>query len=146
LGRIEIKNGEINWKQFAEDYERNLRSFTTMKDFEGSKAKRSLTNQSNSRYSKLQSQGKASEFAKDELTARTPYTNVASKGSRLSHAFNMANPNPQNGDWIFKGARDVGYRKYFEGKNPLTDVVRFGKKVDYYSKVSNDQLMQDHLR
>ena len=25
-------------------------------------------------------------------------------------------------------------------------MVRFGKKVDYYSKVTNDQLMQDHLR
>lgn len=120
-----------------------MRSFTTIKEME---AKRSLTN---SRYTKFHTQSKrCSQLNNDELTVRTPFTNVKSKlrPERLSQTFNMANPNPQNGDWIFKGARDVGYQKFFEGKNPLTDVVRFGKKVDYYSKVTNDQLMQDHLR
>ena len=34
IGRIEIKGGEINWKQFSDDYDRNARSFTTMKDFD----------------------------------------------------------------------------------------------------------------
>ena len=34
IGRIEFKNSEINWKQFSDDYERNARSFTTMKDFD----------------------------------------------------------------------------------------------------------------
>lgn len=57
----------------------------------------------------------------------------------------MSNPNPQNTDFIFKGPRDIGYKKFFEGKNPLTEVVRFGKKVDYYSKMSNDELMKEHL-
>ena len=58
----------------------------------------------------------------------------------------MANPNPQNGDWIFKGARDVGYKKFFEGRNPLHEIVKFGKKVDYTKKISNDELMQNHLK
>lgn len=57
----------------------------------------------------------------------------------------MSNPNPQPTDYVFKGARDIGYSKYFEGKNPLTEVVRFGKKVDYYNKMSNDELMREHL-
>ena len=48
IGRIEIKGAEINWKQFSDDYDRNARSFTTMKDFD-SKQQRSITN---SRYSK----------------------------------------------------------------------------------------------
>lgn len=50
VGRFEVKNGEINWKQFSEDWERNARSFTTMKDFEGSKM-----SVGNSRYSKMPS-------------------------------------------------------------------------------------------
>jgi hypothetical protein len=43
----------------------------------------------------------------------------------------MANPNPQNGDWIFKGPREVGYQRFNEGKDPITGIIRFGKKVDY---------------
>ena len=81
----------------------------------------------------------------EELTVRTPFT-IKTRRGEFSQTYHMANPNPQNGDWIFKGARDLGYGKYFEGKNPLTEVVRFGKKVDYYSKMSNDELMQNHLK
>jgi hypothetical protein len=48
IGRIEIKNQEVNWKQFAEDYDRNIRSLTTVK--EGDAHKRSMTD---SRYTKM---------------------------------------------------------------------------------------------
>lgn len=91
VGRIEFKNGEVNWKQFSEEYERNMRSFTTIKEMEG--AKRSVTN---SRYTKFQSQGRrGTDLGNEELTVRTPFTVQTKLGAdRLSQTFNMANPNP----------------------------------------------------
>ena len=145
IGRIEVKNQEINWKQFAEDFDRNVRSLTTIKDNE--LQKRSLTD---SRYSRLGGHTKkCSQFSNDELSVKTPFTILNSKtmaSNRAASIFNISNPNPQNGDVIFKGARDVGYNKFYEGQPPMNEVVKFGKKVDYYKKMSNDQLMQDHLK
>ena len=40
----------------------------------------------------------------------------------------------------------MGYKKFFEGRNPLHEIVKFGKKVDYTKKISNDELMQNHLK
>jgi hypothetical protein len=34
--------------------------------------------------------------------------------------------------------RTAGYNKYFEGKDPFTEIIRFGKKVDYSTKLSNE--------
>ena len=42
--------------------------------------------------------------------------------------------------------KTIGYNKYFESKNPISEIIRFGKKVDYSSKVSNEQLMEEHLK
>ena len=65
----------------------------------------------------------------------------------MSQNYNHCNPNPQNGDWIFKGPRDIGYSRFNEGKDPITEIIRFGKKVDYGNKkITNDQLMQEHLK
>lgn len=83
------------------------------------------------------------------MTVRTPYTILNAKtmnSNRAASIFNVSNPNPQNGDMIFKGARDVGYNKFYAGQDPLNEMVKFGKKVDYYKKMTNDQLMQDHLK
>ena len=60
------------------------------------------------------------------------------RSDRGGSMFNMANPNPQNGDAIFKGPRDVGYSKFYESQNPLAEMVKFGKKVDYYKKMTSD--------
>lgn len=42
--------------------------------------------------------------------------------------------------------RTIGYNKYFEGKDQYTEMIRFGKKVDYSTKLSNEQLMEEHLK
>lgn len=44
----------------------------------------------------------------------------------------------------FKGVRDVGYADYERRIDP-TDVVKFGKKVDYDKKLTHDEVMQAHL-
>ena len=57
----------------------------------------------------------------------------------------MANPNPQAHGTKFKGVREVGYANYQKEIDP-TDVIKFGKKVNYETKTTNDQIMEEHLR
>jgi hypothetical protein len=57
----------------------------------------------------------------------------------------MANPNPQQHNARFKGVRDVGYADYQKLIDP-TDVIKFGKKVNYETRTTNDQVMDEHLR
>jgi hypothetical protein len=47
-------------------------------------------------------------------------------------------------DKHFRGVRDVGYTDYEKRIDP-TDVIKFGKKVDYDKKLSHDEVMQAHL-
>ena len=61
------------------------------------------------------------------------------QSKRPGSIFNISNPNPQNGDLIFKGARDVGYNKFYDGQSQIGgEMIKFGKKVDYYKKMTND--------
>jgi len=48
----------------------------------------------------------------------------------------MSNPNPQGRDFKYKGVRDVGYSTYSKLMDP-TDVIKFGKKVNYETKITN---------
>jgi hypothetical protein len=57
----------------------------------------------------------------------------------------MANPNPQGGNARFKGVRDMGYASYEKNIDP-TDVIKFGKRVNYENKLTTDQVMEDHLK
>lgn len=58
----------------------------------------------------------------------------------------MANPNPQNVPVKFQGVQQLGYRHYYENADPLQEVIRFGKKVNYELKLTNDEIMQEHLK
>ena len=57
----------------------------------------------------------------------------------------MANPNPQPYDQRFKGVRDLGYSQYEKQIDP-TDVIKFGKRVNYESKLTSDVVMEEHLK
>lgn len=57
----------------------------------------------------------------------------------------MANPNPQQHQVKYKGVRDIGYREHEKLVDP-TDIVKFGKKVNYESKLNNELVMEEHLR
>lgn len=57
----------------------------------------------------------------------------------------MANPNPQSGNARFRGVRDMGYASYEKNIDP-TDVIKFGKRVNYENKLTTDQVMEDHLK
>ena len=49
----------------------------------------------------------------------------------------MANPNPQDHAMKFKGPRDLGYKEFEKLADP-TDIIRFGKKVNYESKLNHE--------
>jgi len=57
----------------------------------------------------------------------------------------MANPNPQPFEVRFKGVRDMGYQTYESVVDP-TDIVKFGKRVNYENKVTSDAVMDEHLK
>ena len=61
----------------------------------------------------------------------------------------MSNPNPQGNNARFRGVGSMGYKKYYDLADKAEgaiDLARFGKKVDYSYKVSNNELMEEHLK
>lgn len=56
----------------------------------------------------------------------------------------MSNPNPQRNPVRYKGVRDLGYLAYEKMIDP-TDIIKFGKRVNYENKLTSLQVMEDHL-
>ena len=68
-----------------------------------------------------------------------------SKTNRSSSIFHPSNPNPQKEEKKrYKGVRDIGYHEYERKVDPL-DIVKFGKRVSYESKMTQEEVMKDHL-
>lgn len=70
------------------------------------------------------------------MTPSVAKTRTMSQTSKIS-GFHMANPNPQGGNARFKGVRDMGYASYEKNIDP-TDVIKFGKRVNYENKLTTD--------
>lgn len=88
-----------------------------------------------------------SQVRKD-LSVVTPSiakTRAMSQATSNQKSFHMANPNPQPFQTKFKGVRDMGYKKYESLVDP-TDIIKFGKRVNYESKLTNDIVMEEHLK
>ena len=95
VGRLLSKNGELQWKSAADDYDRLN---TTVR-----------TNPENSRYSKSNaSRAMVGSVARKELSVLTPSVAAKSRvrsvavsmdqNSLKARSFHMANPNPQEQD------------------------------------------------
>lgn len=50
----------------------------------------------------------------------------------------ISNPNPQGGKLKFLGIRELGYKDFLKKQNPLDIVSKFGKKVAYDQKYTNE--------
>jgi hypothetical protein len=140
IGRLASKNGELQWKSFHEETDRA--------NILGGTYDARSTNTMNTRYSNSKhSQAMVDSVFRKDLSVLTPACQtVKSRGkSQVSNSFHMANPNPQPGANKFKGVRDVGYRYFYENADPLQEVIRFGRKVNYDQKMSNDELLNTHL-
>ena len=62
----------------------------------------------------------------------------------------MSNPNVQGGQSRFVGARDMASTSK-QGNSPTSsdtqlDLLRFGKRITFGNKVTNEELLQDHLK
>ena len=89
-----------------------------------------------------------SSVRRKDLSVMTPSVTRSRTSSQVTSdqmSFHISNPNPQNFASRFKGVRDVGY-KNFERLIDPTDIIKFGKKVDYDNRPSCDAVMQEHLR
>jgi len=65
------------------------------------------------------------------MTPSITKTRATTVKSSFDRKFHCSNPNPQaNSSKYFKGVRDVGYSDYEKLIDP-TDVIKFGKKVNY---------------
>ena len=86
--------------------------------------------------------------ARKDFSVFTPScgkTRTHSQAPSTVNSFHMANPNPQGFDVKHKGVRDMGYSFYEKVVDP-TDVVKFGKRVNYESKLTSDVVMDEHLK
>ena len=60
--------------------------------------------------------------------------------------FHISNPNPQTTQTRFQGPRDANSSKGFSSPDKSVELIRFGKKINFGSKMTNEELLQDHLR
>lgn len=79
------------------------------------------------------------------MTPSLAKTRATSHVTSEQKSFHMANPNPQPFGAKYKGVRDMGYKEFEKLVDP-TDVIKFGKKVNYENKLNNEMILQEHLR
>lgn len=61
--------------------------------------------------------------------------------------FHLSNPNPQGSQARFYGPRDPESSKGFGSPDKTAaDLVRFGKKINFGNKMTNEEVLADHLR
>jgi len=129
IGRLATRNNEINWKSFSDEGKSR-----------GDAESRFSTNTYKSSYSRAM----VNSCKRRELSVFTPSVTKSRastiRSSRMEQRFHCSNPNPQMSDKHFRGVRDVGYLDYEKRIDP-TDVIKFGKKVDYDKKLSHDEVM-----
>ena len=86
---------------------------------------------------------------RQDLSIKTPSFTVTNRSKSLAssytRSFHMANPNPQNREQKYKGIRDTGYN-VIDPTNSVADLVRFGKRVTINNKMTNDEIMDEHLK
>lgn len=126
VGLLLCKGGMLQWKQLK-DGEKPVDGAST---YTGSKAM-------------------VHSVQQRDLSMKTPSVakTSRSRSQATSHnqSFHMANPNPQATDQKYRGVREAGYVAVEQALDPQ-DFVRFGKKVNYENKLTNDQILEAHLQ
>lgn len=130
IGKLISQNGQLNWTSYREG-DQMARTFQSTDGYSTTYSRQMV----NSQYRK--------DFS--VMTPSVAKTRALSQKDSELKSFHMANPNPQGFGPKHKGVRDVGYKNYEKLIDP-TDVIKFGKKVNYENKATNDQIMEEHLR
>lgn len=134
IGKLISKNGELQWRSFREE--------DNMNKTHGALADRT-TKASQMSQGTSYSRAMVNSVKRKELSVMTPSiakTRAQSLAASEQKSFHMANPNPQPFEGKFKGVREMGYKKFETMVDP-TDVIKFGKRVNYESKLTNDVVM-----
>ena len=66
---------------------------------------------------------------------RSKYSNSQQRVSSFYQ--HPSNPNPQNKSNRFKGVREAGYQSFDHKMFDPTNVIKFGKKVNYDTRMNN---------
>ena len=61
--------------------------------------------------------------------------------SKTVSGIHMGDPNNAGRAGKFKGVGALGYQRYFEKSDPYAELLKFGKKVDYGSMMTSEELM-----
>jgi hypothetical protein len=134
IGKLISRGGELSWRSFREDdmMNRTYHGDPTLKSSQSSTHSRIMV---------------GSQYKKDfsVLTPSIAKTRALSNVTSQQRSFHMANPNPQAHGVKYKGVRDMGYHNFEKLVDP-TDIVKFGKKVNYENKLNSEMIMDEHLR
>lgn len=91
------------------------------------------------------SNAKVGSVKRKDLSVLTPSIIAKENTKHQTSIFHPSNPNPQNKTVRYRGVRDIGYYNYEKMMDPL-EILKFGKKVSYEQKMSQNELLEDHLR
>ena len=89
-----------------------------------------------------------SERPSQAISVITPSVARDSRASSTDYRnFHTSNPNPQGSQTRFYGARDMNSTKGLSSPDKQSvDLIRFGKRINFGAKQTNEELLQDHLK
>ena len=89
----------------------------------------------------------ASERPSQAISVMTPSVAHFSRATSTDYRnFHTSNPNPQGNQSRYAGPRDQESSKGMSSPDVGADLVRFGKKIAFGGRMTNEELLQDHLR
>ena len=140
VGRLATRNGEINWKSLKES-DAGAGAGAPAADAFSSRNSVAVSNWSTpfSMHRK-----NLSVVTPSVIKSRMP----SLTSSNRDNNFHLSNPNPQ--PWTdetpkYKGPRDLGYKNWEKQFDP-TDLIKFGKRVNYETKTTSQDVMEQHLK
>ena len=89
----------------------------------------------------------ASERPSQAISVMTPSVAHFSRATSTDYRnFHISNPNPQGPQSRYAGPRDQDSAKGVSSPDVGVELVRFGKKIAFGGRMTNEELLQDHLR
>ena len=151
VGRLEVRNDQIIWKQYSDFLHSSIKplladAVTGTSTKNNSRYTRNSANRSETgRHSVITPSLRTQSFAATPLS-RSVRRSQDGKSKSMSRTFHMSNPNDmaRPTDYPYKGVNKIGYKDWY--KQPHLQLERFGKRVDYSTRLTSKELMDDHLK
>ena len=150
VGKLVSRAGELHWKSHNEESSQanNRLNCSQSRNDQANELADDISKFSKTTYGSRITVGSVKKRDLSVITpsiCKTKFTST-NQPSTFNSIFHPSNPNPQQNKQVkFKGVRDLGYSTYERLMDP-TDVIKFGKKVSYENKMTNMQVMEEHLK